>query len=139
MTYQQTPINSKCCYIWYRLAVISSRKLCAPCGEELGGWELRQSKTHPRLPTISQHKVLLYLLPFGQNSNVKLWPLNSTPQFSGLGWAWRGENGTNRNVDPTLQFDFYTRYRPTCTVWPQYTTQHMTDRASDSILDYCAL
>ena len=35
------------------------------------GRELRQLKAHPRLPNTSQYKVLLYLLPFGRNSNVK--------------------------------------------------------------------
>jgi len=38
---------------------------------QLDDQTLNQSKSHPRLPKTSQYKVLLYLLPFGCNSDVK--------------------------------------------------------------------
>ena len=40
----------------------------------LGRWDLHQSKARPQLPKTSQNKVLLYLPPYGSNSNVKLCP-----------------------------------------------------------------
>ena len=43
----------------------------------LAGWAWHESKAYPWLPNTSQYKVLLYLLPFGRNSDVKL----LTPQF----------------------------------------------------------
>ena len=39
----------------------------------LEGRESRLSKVHTRLPNTCQYDVLLYLPPFGWNSNVKLW------------------------------------------------------------------
>ena len=39
----------------------------------LGCWDLYQSKAHPRLPHISQYKVLLYLTPFGRTLNREFW------------------------------------------------------------------
>ena len=60
-----------------------------------------------------QYKVVLYLPPFGRNSNANLWPPYSTPFFGGgedrvdLGG---GENCTNINLVPMFLFDFYTHY-----------------------------
>ena len=57
----------------------------------LAGWDLHQSKSHPRLPNTSQYKGLLYLPPFCRNSNVKLLirPLPPNPtSVWGLRWTW---------------------------------------------------
>ena len=79
---------------------------------KLGGRELRQLKVHPRCPNTSQHKVLLYLLPFGCNFNVKFWlPPQFDSQFEGLQWTYEVENGANQILVPTFLFDFYTYYR----------------------------
>ena len=74
-----TPNIPKCCSICYRLAIIwkgSCWDLQFVFGGVgvLGDRDLYQSKAHPRLPNTSQYKVLLYLLQFGRNYIVKLWP-----------------------------------------------------------------
>ena len=48
------------------------------------GWDLHQLKAHTRLRNTSQYKVLLYLLPFGHNSNIKYdLPIQHRPIFGG--------------------------------------------------------
>ena len=85
---RQQKISNSNCYICHRSTVISARKLCAPRSTKLGesGWELSQSKAHPRLPNTSQYKVVFNLPPFGRNWNVKLWSPNSTLTL-GSGWT----------------------------------------------------
>ena len=66
-TYPCTPIHSKWCSICYRLAVIISGSFEIPILGGRGvfaGWDLHQSKAHPRFTNTSQDKVLLYLPPF---------------------------------------------------------------------------
>ena len=73
--------------------------------EELEGLKVSQAKAHPRFPSSSQYKVLLYLPQFGWNSNVKFRP---PPLVGGGGWInLQGENGINRNLNPTFLFEFY--------------------------------
>ena len=79
-------------------------------GEVLGRWDLYQSKAHPRLPNTSHYKILLYLPPFGGNSNVKLWSQFAASPVLGLRVDLGVENGTNRNVVLTFLFDFCTHY-----------------------------
>ena len=71
-------------------------------GGVLAVWDSHQSKAQPRLPNTFQYIVLLYLPPFGCNSNIKLWPLTQ------LG----GQCGPRRHLVPTFLFDFCTHYRP---------------------------
>ena len=52
-------------------------------GEELWSRVLRQSKAHPRHPNTAQYKVVRYLQPFGQNSNVKFRPPIRPPKLAG--------------------------------------------------------
>ena len=56
---------------------------------------------------------------------------NSTPVWW-LGWTVdQGvENGTDRNVDPTFLFNFYTQDRHILHHLATYTTQQKTDRGS---------
>ena len=69
----------------------------------------RQLKAHSQLPNACQYNALLYLKPFGYKFNVKLWPANLTVRL----WSQGVENGTtNRNVDPSFPFNFYTHYGP---------------------------
>ena len=50
----------------------------------LAGCGLYQPRAHPRFPNTSQYKILLYLQPYGRNSNVTLWyPIR--PVFQGVG------------------------------------------------------
>ena len=67
---------------------------------------VRGSGFSPRLPNASQYNVLFYLLPFGQNSCVKLWPSNSNACVR-VDLRGKIENGTNRNVVLTFLFDFH--------------------------------
>ena len=80
--------------------------------------------THPRLPNTSQYKVLLYRSPLVRNSSVKF-----SPPFGGLRWTCGVENGTNRNLVPTLLFDFYTHYRPILHLLA--TIHNVADRQTD--------
>ena len=54
---------------------------------ELAPWDLHQSKAHPRFPNTSKYKVLLYLPPYGRNSDVKLGPHQFDPPLGWLGWT----------------------------------------------------
>ena len=124
------PISSKCCSIYYRLAVIKRGLFeiqILGVGGVLACWDVYQSKAHPRLPNISQCKVLLYLPPFGWNFNVKLWPTNSTHRFEGeCGPRWL-KMVPIEMLSPIFLFDFIHTLGLSCSVWPQYTTQQ-TDR-----------
>ena len=85
--------------------------------------------------TTSQYKRLLCLSPFGRNSTVKLWPLNSTP----IRGDWDGHRGskncTNRNVVPKFIFDFYAHCRP---ILHRLTIRHnnATDRRQTERSEY---
>ena len=130
-----TPTNSSCCSIYYRLDVIYRgvlRSQILGVRVVLAGWDFHQSKAHPRwLPNTCHYKVLLYLPPFGRNSNVRFWP-TIRPPIWGVRGTWGVENGTNRNLVPTFIIDFYTYYTCiSCTVWPQYTTRQTADRQTD--------
>ena len=46
----------------------------------------------------------------------------------GLGWTYGVESSTNRNVDCTFLFDFYTHYRPYSHRLDTITMQQTTDR-----------
>ena len=129
-----TPIISKCCYICYRLAVIYRGVLNSPIlgvTVVLAGWDLHQSKTHPRLPSPCQYKVLLYLPPFGLKSNVNFWPSNLTPNPI---WLIRVVLGGRKWYQTKSRPNVLIR-RPytiglTCTVLPQY-TMPQTDRQTE--------
>ena len=120
-----TPFSSKCCSICNRLAVIQRGSFGYPqfrgIRGALSGWRLCQSKAHPRLPNSSQYKVLLYLPPFGRNSNVKLRSPNSTPRSRGLGRPMELKIVPVRMC--TFKFNFYIHtIGLSFTVWPQCTT-----------------
>ena len=76
----------------------------------LGGWNLYQSKAHPRLPSTSHYKVLLYLTPFGRNSYVKLWPPNGT-LLLGVRVDQVGRKWYQSKCRPIFLFDFCTHFR----------------------------
>ena len=97
--------------------------------EELGGRKLRQSKAHPRLRNTSPHKVLLYLPPFGRNSNVNFFnPIR--PQFGDYG----GPRGSKMAPIEISSPHSYSASMHTidlsCTVRPPADRQ-TTDRHSD--------
>ena len=140
-----------CICIYFDITTPINSNYLLPFGRDLkgvkrvlAGWDLHQSTAHPRLPNTSEYEALLYLSPFGRNSNVKLCPpIRPLPPFGRLRTT-SFENSTNRNVVPTFLFDFYFHYRPilhgpgfksyyltyihedcilSCTVLPQYTTR----------------
>ena len=118
-TTSQFRLNINICVICHRLELFQ-RESCVhhvAVKGELAGRDLRQSKAHTRLPNISQHKVLLYLVPpFGRNSNVKLC---SNPNSTQPIWACGVENSTSRNLLPTFLFDLNTR-----SIWHRLATIH---------------
>ena len=65
----------------------------------------------PTTSHVSQYNVFLYLPLFGRDFSVKLHPRPLDPHL-GIRVDLGVENGSNRNVDPTFLFEFYTHYRP---------------------------
>ena len=105
----------------------------------LGGWGVRgpgvaptESPSH-NFPIPVNKKILLYLLPFGRNSSVKLWPINSTPLHRLGVWVylggWKWYQSKCRPRIPIRLLSIHT-IGLSCIVWSQYPTQQ-TDRESD--------
>ena len=119
-----TPINSKCCSICFRLAVAWRGSFWDPhCGVRRVLWGLGFEPTeslYPRLPNNSHYKVLLYLPPFGRDSNVNLWRPNSTRPFRLYGRKWY-QSKCRPHIPMRL---LYTRYIG-------HSTTRQIDRPSD--------
>ena len=80
-----------------------------------------------------QFNVLLYLLPFGGNSNVKLWSPNSTPPISGIMMDTGGRKWYQSKCRPHILLRLpYTLYKViSYTVWPKYTTRQTDTQKTD--------
>ena len=104
------------------------------------GLSLKIESTLPWLPNNCQYKVLLYLLPFGRTSNVKLQViiLQFDPDLGGItGSDCGSENDYNRNVGPTFLFNFCIHYLPISDTI--YQPGRQTDTAILSGVGLCSL
>ena len=84
----------------------------------LGRWDFYKLKVHTRLPNVSQCKVLLYLPPFGPNSNVTLWHSNS---------LWRKGVDLAMSSSHSYSTTLHT-VGLSCVTWSQYTTPQIDAR-----------
>ena len=104
-------INSKCCSICYRLAVIWRTSFEIP---NFGGlWDVRGVRIWTNRKTTHDFAILL------NTKFCSIWcrldgmsMSNYDPPFGELGWTQGVENDTNQNVNPRFLCDFYTHYRP---------------------------
>ena len=76
------------------------------------------------IPNTFQYKLVLYLPPFGRNSNVKFWSPNSNPaRFGGYGGSMGSKMAPIEMSSPYSYSTSIHTIGLSCTIWPQCTTR----------------